>query len=1080
VKAPVLPVLDPRTAQQIREELLARRPAYLPEWLPSEDGPDAALTGIAARYLETLLQRLNLAPGKHRMAFLDLLGIDLVPAQAARVAMVFQLSGQAAAVTLPAGSRVAAPPPPGSSEQTVFETEEAAGLSPARLSQVVSLWPGRDQFIDHSADFAAGLPVRPFRRSLLADTPHAIYIAHDTLLNLSGQVQLDVQIDLIEPASEPLTVSWEYWDGGVWRGFKGMRPGCEGVVEGSGDGTRGLTRSGRFRLEADCAQTAKTTVDGVEAYWIRGRLTEPLPLDPTQVLPLADDLKLSVRVARPLPQPEFQPFLAVTVSDNPPVLEQEHSEKPLAAKFLASFSLLGNINFSSMIQGAPDPCSVTGGLQPEQAFAGAEKLDTSKAFYPLGQAPKPGDTFYFASDEILTKPGAEVTARVCRAEVTQASSLQFTKKDDLTPEVVWEYWNGSVWKTLAVIEDSPGVKKSASSFTQNGSFRFRVPDDVAVSKVNDQEGRWIRARLHNGGYGILATATFKTGNGDNTMTFVVPQPPALSQFRLGYTWEYGPFPAERLLTYNDFQYLDRTEEAKWPGRTFAPFATVSGLTPALYLGFDRKLPVDRLNFYFDVEERRGDVRGPDLVWESFDGFDWERLTVEDETSNLRAPGMVSLIGPEDAAPLARFGASLWWLRARLKEDGPPGEPSLLGLFPNAVWASQWQTVANETIGTASGLPHQSLGFRRFPVLAGEQVEVRELAGPRAAVEWRLLTRELLGDAGIVELEELLKREGLQNEVEKPPLRLRRDRNKKVTEAWVRWEPREDFLRSGGADRHYVLDRARGRLSFGDGEHGRVPPPGASVIARGYRTGGGTQGNVAAGAIQQVLAGVPGIEKAWNPRPAEGGADAETIEALTARAPLTLARRGRALTAAGIESLAREVSPAVAVARVVPTLDPSGRKRPGWVTLVLIPQSDEPRPWPSLGLRDRVRRAVEERAGADLAAAGHLYVTGPDYLPVDVDATLSAADPDDAGGVEQRARAALESFLHPLRGGPDRQGWAPGRGVYLSDVAAVLERVPGVDYVSELALLLDGQLQGEQAPVRPDRIAVAGTLRIKLV
>ena len=37
-----------------------------------------------------------------------------------------------------------------------------------------------------------------------------------------------------------------------------------------------------------------------------------------------------------------------------------------------------------------------------------------------------------------------------------------------------------------------------------------------------------------------------------------------------------------------------------------PFATVSGSTPSLYLGFDRKLPVDRVNLYVDVEEKRGE------------------------------------------------------------------------------------------------------------------------------------------------------------------------------------------------------------------------------------------------------------------------------------------------------------------------------------------------------------------------------------------------------------------------------------------------------------------------------------------
>ncbi len=1048
MKAPLLPVLDPRRADEIRGDLLARRPAYVADWLPSEDGPDAALVQIASRYLETLARRLDLAPEKNRLAFLDLLGVERIPAQAARAVLVFQLGEQAADVTLPAGSRAAAPAPPGGSDPTVFETDTAAGLAAARLRQVVSLWPGRDQWIDHSAEFIAGRPLELFSKRLLEDTPHALYIAHDTLLNLAGKVELDVAIELVQPSNENLSMLWEYWDGTVWRAFQGMRPGCEGAdPDSDGDGSRGLTRSGRVRLEAGCAETAKRQVNGIEAFWIRARLTEPLPLDPAQVLPVIDDLRLSARIARPLPA-------------------DPGTGKP--------------------------PCQqAAAGLEPEKAFAGSEPLDTSKAFYPFGQAPKPGDAFYFASEEIFSKPGAEVTVRVCRA-ATPSDGISLPGSTALDPIVLWEYWNGSAWREIGVRNAEPDPPADSTKKAQppekllgGGTFRFRVPDDVAATTVNGQEARWLRARLHDGGYGFTAQAAFKTDTTatpptTSTFSYFIPQPPALSRLRFGYTWEFGPFAAERVLACNDFQYIDRTEEAKWPGLLLQPFTQVEGLTPALYLGFDRKLPVDSLNLFFDVEEQSGDTEGPDLVWESWNGINWSRLSVSDQTAHLRVPGLVSFIGAEDAAPAARFGTPLYWVRASLKEDGPPGEPVLRGLFANAVLASQLQTIADEGLGVSSGQPNQVLAFRRFPVVAGEEVAVQELSGARANVEWRILAREVLGESSLRELEELLAHEGPQTDVELGVLRLQRDRNKKVIAAFVRWEARRNFLRSSAADRHYVLDRTRGRLHFGDGGHGKVPPPGAAVVARSYRTGGGALGNVAAGTIQQALTGIPGLDRVFNPRPAEGGANAETAETVAARGGLTVRRRGRALTAEDIESLAREASPAVAVARVIPTRDPSGRQRPGWVTLILLPRSDEPRPFPSFGLREEVRQTVEAHRGADVSAAQHLFVTGPDYLAVDVDATISPLDPSTAGQVEKLAHAALATFLHPLQGGPDRQGWPPGRGVFLSDVAAVLERVPGLDAVHELALLLDGQLQGEQAAVPADRIVAAGTLRIKVV
>src|SRR5262249_20290603 len=162
------------------------------------------------------------------------------------------------------------------------------------------------------------------------------------------------------------------------------------------------------------------------------------------------------------------------------------------------------------------------------------------------------------------KPGAEVTVRVCLAAATPAASLDFTNKTPLPLAVAWEYWNGSLWQALPILAGETYDGDDPDLFKGSGTFRFRVPDDVAPTKVNEQEARWIRARIESGGYGFTATAIFDTHGGTSTLTFVVPQAPALAKLRLGYAWEYGPFPAERVLTYNDFQYADRTEEAKWP------------------------------------------------------------------------------------------------------------------------------------------------------------------------------------------------------------------------------------------------------------------------------------------------------------------------------------------------------------------------------------------------------------------------------------------------------------------------------------------------------------------------------------
>jgi hypothetical protein len=680
----------------------------------------------------------------------------------------------------------------------------------------------------------------------------------------------------------------------------------------------------------------------------------------------------------------------------------------------------------------------------------------------------------------------------------------------LAPAVAWEYWNGTRWATLTTLaaDDAearaldpivePGdlqselqifhtIALSSSSnddalWPQLRALTFTVPDDMEPYAVADIEARWIRVRVVSGGFGYQQTLRWNVGDQAETVnqfTITVPRPPALSEFRMGFRWEHGPFAPEAVLAFNDFQYRDETDAATWPGTSFQPFTPPDDLTPALYVGFDKPLPVDQLGIFVDVAEEIGEPPGPALIWEHWDGGTWQPLAVEDETRRLRKTGLVNLIGPQGSRPLPRFGTDRYWLRARLKEDGPPGSPIIRQFLPNAVWTVQQQTVVDDPIGTSAGGPDQVYRFRLFPVLAGERIDVRELSGKRANTEWRMTAMELWpGDRRVLsELEARLGREGAATEIEYGPLRLKRDRNKQVTEVWVRWDGKPDLNRSGPNDRHYTLDRATGRLRFGSGA--RVPPAGAPIVARRYQTGGGSTGNVPAGAITQLLGAVSGVAGVRNPVASGGGADGETLDGLRERGPRTLRHRGRGLTARDLAALAREASPAVARARALPARAADGRRRAGYVTLVITPASKDPRPFPSFGLREQVRRFIEARGAATIAGLERIEITGPRYRPIDVDATIVPRDPSESGDVERRARAVLERLLHPLDGGPDGTGWDAGQDCWLSDLAAALERVTGVDYVRDLQVSVDGQIGGERVAIADDQIVVAGELRLRL-
>jgi predicted phage baseplate assembly protein len=332
-----------------------------------------------------------------------------------------------------------------------------------------------------------------------------------------------------------------------------------------------------------------------------------------------------------------------------------------------------------------------------------------------------------------------------------------------------------------------------------------------------------------------------------------------------------------------------------------------------------------------------------------------------------------------------------------------------------MWAEQTTTVDDELLGSSTGEPGQRFRFARPPVLPGELVEVRE---PGSPVE---------------------------------------------PETWTAWTEVVDFYGSGPFDRHYVLDRATGDLAFGDGRAGAIPAQGsANVRATLYRTGGGERGNRPAGAVSQLKTTVPYVDAVVNHEPATGGTDLETPDAVKERGPRTLRHGGRAVALEDFEDLAVQASPDLARVRGIPAPAAGGLGR---VALIVVPRSGERRPAPSLELLAH----VQDYLAARVSPTFDLLVVGPGWLKVTVEAEIAVVSLEAATDVEGAVLAGVTRFLDPIRGGFDGSGWPFGRRPHRSDVEALIEAVPGVDYVRSLAVR-EEQASDERPPV-PDAFLV---------
>ena len=628
-------------------------------------------------------------------------------------------------------------------------------------------------------------------------------------------------------------------------------------------------------------------------------------------------------------------------------------------------------------------------------------------------------------------------------------NVNVTINKNLPPvEIAWEFLDANVWQPIAVPDTD------INKFLIDGPGSINLPlGQCALNTVNNQKNYWVRARITSGDYGVPISYVavdpadpskgYRVQSGSGNV-----HPPILTDFSMQYSATRMP---PGLVTQNGFLCTDQTAATSGG---FAPFVSVTDLTPtsyadpepAFYLGFDAAFLQQPVKLYMDAAPRSfsGSVLKetsiapsllaelPPLRWEYFNGTAWSLLSVLDDTNNLTESGAVEFLTPADLQPLARFDANRrYWIRARSSRNDPFDTQELNGIYLNTTAAIQAVTVGSEILGSSNGQSGQTFRVLRSPVLLGQQVLVHEAEQPSG-----------------VEASELLAEEG------NDAIQQRVNTVTQQSETWVRWHEVESFLASEPYDRHYTLDHSSGIVTFGDGQRGMIPPIGTHNLAASYQTGGGTAGNVASGTIAQIRSKVPGAGSVTNPVVADGGAETETLALVETRGPQVLRHRGGAVAASDVEWLAREAAGTrVARAKCLSNVNRDLVFEPGWLTLLIVPQSSDGKPSPSSQLLREVEDYLTARCHVGLAqpTPARVNVIGPGYIQVSVEAEVVPQDLDEAQAVKQSVLQALAAYFHPLTGGPAGTGWEFGRSVYASKINQLIENVEGVDHVAALQL-----------------------------
>ena len=471
------------------------------------------------------------------------------------------------------------------------------------------------------------------------------------------------------------------------------------------------------------------------------------------------------------------------------------------------------------------------------------------------------------------------------------------------------------------------------------------------------------------------------------------------------------------------------------GVEFDCFGDEPAAGDALYVGLDKAVPgcVIRLSLGCSVEGVGVDPTNPPLVWEAWTPEGWIGCPVDrDTTGGLNTDGEVVVHIPRSHAVHVLAQQRAGWVRCRVVEpfEGQPFysrsprvsrvEVSTIGGTTAAVHA---ELIDDEIVGLSEGVPGQRFTLRHSPVVPAQEPEVLEVA------------------AG---------------------------------EGWQEWTLVDSFAESEPDDRHFQLDRVTGELILGpavrlaDGsmrQYGAVPPKGAPLRLRHYRTGGGRAGNVAAGAINVLESAIAFIDRVGNRTSASGGVDGETLENAKLRGPLSLRTRGRAVTAEDYELLARQAAPEVARVRCAPATD-DGQASVRILVVPTVTEEDHRLAFEELLPFDETLERIAGYLDERRLIGARIVVEPPVYQGVTVVARLRARPRVSPLRLQADALDALYGYFHPTRGGPHGNGWPFGRPVHVGEVYSTLQHLPGVEFVEDATLFPADPVTGERsAPVQ---------------
>ncbi len=493
-----------------------------------------------------------------------------------------------------------------------------------------------------------------------------------------------------------------------------------------------------------------------------------------------------------------------------------------------------------------------------------------------------------------------------------------------------------------------------------------------------------------------------------------------------------------------------------------------------------------INFRGDAARATGIIpENPPLEWQAWNGEKWVNLAQDiDKTKGFSFDGVTqSLENGADVIlrlpqrlPSYEFSDSVdsysgYWIRCvyTILEEGQEyyyESPAIVGISVRAIGgetnATQCMRVENEVLGISNGKPGQIFELQSKPILDRkiQQQEYIEILIPGEEPQiWQEVkdfgqsrenSQHYIIDSvtGTVQFGPLVREPSQLRELTLERREYQRHRANNVI------VQRDDY---GQRNLTYIQPVSSAVQAL-ERQYGAVPPPGAEINMRAYRTGGGSQGNVKKETLNVLKYAIPYVKSVINYQDAAGGTDSESLEQAVLRVPQILRTRECAVIPEDFERIIKQAKASRNIARA----HCARNNTAGVVRLLIVPEPNNFHPFTDsfcgtnpdndLVISDEFKRELEDYMDNRKPLGIQVRLEQPRYVGVRVKLeVLLEKNISQDEETRNRIKAFLHRFLNPLVGGFDGKGWELGKKLHASEIVAICQKIPFVKYVGDVQL-----------------------------